>query len=101
MVYCPNCGSNNITKTAFNLYEGGDFECSDCEIEFYYGITKRDIFAVDEEEDNNDGLDIPEQPTNKSFSSHDCCFIGKCPNCGKSVDGYDSECNCGQKLDWK
>ncbi|WP_346961286.1 hypothetical protein [Clostridium sp.] len=41
---CPKCGRSNVEKKAFNLYDGGDYNCNDCEIEFYFGITKRDIF---------------------------------------------------------
>lgn len=51
MVYCLECGgSNTESKGGFNVYDGGDFICNDCEIEFFFGVTKRDIF--NEEEDN-------------------------------------------------
>ncbi|EPB8173141.1 hypothetical protein ACRTAL_002317 [Clostridium perfringens] len=46
MVYCPNCGSSDVKMTGgFNLYDGGDYTCYSCEIEFYFGITNRDIFS--------------------------------------------------------
>lgn len=49
MAYCPECGGNNTNRTGgFNLYDGGDYTCYDCEIDFYYGITKRDIGEVEE-----------------------------------------------------
>jgi hypothetical protein len=49
----------------------------------------------------NDELNKPKEPTNTSFSSHDCCSVGKCPNCGNFVDNYKNKCTCGQVLQWR
>ena len=48
------------------------------------------------EEEYNE-LNISKKPTNQSFSSHDCCSIGRCPNpnCNRFVDGYNRKCDCG------
>ncbi len=40
MSYCPNCGCEDVTQKAFNVYDGGDYICNNCEVDFYFGITK-------------------------------------------------------------
>ena len=48
-------------------------------------------------------IDKEKKVNNTGFSSHDCCSYGLCPNCGSSIDTWNSSeyCySCGQKLKW-
>lgn len=48
-------------------------------------------------------IDKEKKVNNTEFNSHDCCGCGICPNCGSSIDTWNSKeyCySCGQKLKW-
>jgi glutaredoxin 2 len=62
--------------------------------EFEDSLKELDSVSIEDE------LHTPKEAYNTSFSSHDCCTIGKCPNCNSFVDSYKNKCSCGQVLKW-
>ncbi|MBO3398557.1 hypothetical protein JJB71_13515 [Clostridium perfringens] len=92
MVYCPNCGSSDVKMTGgFNLYDGGDYTCYSCEIEFYFGITNRDIFS--KKECNYCKRDFKEEDLQPItlYGTHDFYNLEVCEECYKNLECLNDE----------